>query len=222
MSGVRVAVIDSGINPDHPHVRGVAGGIQIISNGENEGYLDHLGHGTAVAGAIREKVPDALLYAVKIFKRTLSTNIETTLRAMEWCIAQRMDVINLSLGTLNPAHRGRFEQIIPRASQAGAVLVAAREVGGQESLPGCLPGLIGVALDWDCPRTAYRISFVAGRPIYRASGYPRPIPGIPPDDNLHGTSFAVANMTGFVARARQIAADGSFLTLERILLQKAA
>jgi hypothetical protein len=38
--------------------------------------------------------------------------------------------------------------------------------------------------------------------VFRASGYPRPIPGVPADRNLHGISFAVANVTGFVARAR--------------------
>ncbi len=34
----------------------------------------------------------------------------------------------------------------------------------------------------------------------RASGYPRPAPGIPPERNLKGLSFAVANVTGALAR----------------------
>jgi hypothetical protein len=34
----------------------------------------------------------------------------------------------------------------------------------------------------------------------RASGYPRPIPGVPPERNLRGVSFAVANATGVIAR----------------------
>jgi hypothetical protein len=33
-----------------------------------------------------------------------------------------------------------------------------------------------------------------------ASGYPRPIPGVPPERNISGLSFAVANVTGFLAR----------------------
>lgn len=37
--------------------------------------------------------------------------------------------------------------------------------------------------------------------VARASGYPRPIPGVPPERNLKGISFAVANVTGVLARA---------------------
>ena len=40
----------------------------------------------------------------------------------------------------------------------------------------------------------------ASRPLFRASGYPRPIPGVPREKNLAGISFAVANATGFIAR----------------------
>ena len=204
--GVRVAVIDSGVNADHPHVGGVAGGIGI----EGDDYVDRLGHGTAVAAAIREKAPEALLYAVKVFDRALSTNIETLARALEWCIAERMDVINLSLGTLNPAHRERFE----RLADAGAVLVIPEE---NAVLPSSLPFVIPVALDWECPREGYRFVVTDSGPIFYASGYPRPIPGVPPERNLHGLSFAVANMTGFVARARQ-AGSGS---LRQVLTENA-
>ena len=64
-------------------------------------------------------------------------------------------------------------------------------------LPGSLPGVIGVTSDPDCPRDVFR--YHDG--MFYASPYPRPIPGVPVDRNLHGTSFAVANMTGLVARA---------------------
>ena len=41
----------------------------------------------------------------------------------------------------------------------------------------------------------------SGRPVLRASGYPRPIPGVPPEHNLRGISFAVANATALLACA---------------------
>ena len=87
-----------------------------------------------------------------------------------------------------------------RAAQAGVVVVAAREASGQPILPGCLPLAVGVGLDWSCPRHAYR--YEGG--TFFASGYPRSIPGVPAERNLNGISFAVANMTGFVARAREL------------------
>ena len=213
---VRVAIVDSGVNPAHPHVAGVAGGIAIESAGETAVYLDYLGHGTAVAGAIREKAPEAQLFAVKVFDRTLSTTADRILRALEWCIAERMQVVNLSLGTRNQAHRKRFEEIVQRAAAAGVTMVAAHDV-----LPGDLPGVIAVALDWTCPRESYRCLVKCGRPLFFASGYPRAIPGVPPDRNLNGISFAVANMTGFVASAREACAEGSPESLQQMLIEGA-
>jgi subtilisin family serine protease len=61
---MKIAIIDSGIHPGHPHVGEIAGGVEITLTGEGNDAIDRLGHGTAVAGAIREKVPDAELYAV--------------------------------------------------------------------------------------------------------------------------------------------------------------
>jgi subtilisin family serine protease len=219
--GVRVAIIDSGVNPAHPHVGGVAGGVHISAHGESEIYLDHLGHGTAVAGAIREKAPAARLYAVKVFDQALTTNIETIIRAIEWAIEQRMQIINLSLGTLNPAHRERFERVIAQADSAGCVIVAAREMSGRDSLPGCLPSVIGVGLDWDCPRETYRSVMMDARPVFFASGYPRSIPGVAPERNLNGISFAVANLTGFVARAAEAVGERSSAAIEKALIDAA-
>lgn len=219
--GVRVAMIDSGVNLAHPHVGGVAGGVSIGPEGESPLYLDYLGHGTAVAGAIREKAPDALLYAVKVFDRALTTHVDVLLRAIEWSIAHEMHVINLSLGTLNQEHRARFEELLARAAESGAVIVSATEAAGRALLPGCLPGAIGVAVDWDCPRDAYRCALQDSRPVFFASGYPRSVPGVPPDRNLNGISFAVANMTGFVALARE-ASEGGASELQQDLAQSAA
>ena len=62
-------------------------------------------------------------------------------------------------------------------------------------LPGTLAGAIPVEADDSCPRDRFR--FRDG--VFLASPYPRPIPGVPRERNLHGVSFAVANMTGLIA-----------------------
>jgi hypothetical protein len=65
-----------------------------------------------------------------------------------------------------------------------------------------LDGVLGVRLDWECPREEIWLTQEGdGRVVARASGYPRPIPGLPPERNLKGISFAVANVTGMLARA---------------------
>jgi subtilisin family serine protease len=51
--GVTVAVLDSGIHAAHPHVGGIDGGISFATSGEPDDLTDRLGHGTAVAAAIR-------------------------------------------------------------------------------------------------------------------------------------------------------------------------
>jgi subtilisin family serine protease len=217
---IKVAIIDSGVNPAHPHVGGVVGGTRITSSEDSTNdYLDYIGHGTAVAGAIREKSPDALLFAVKVFDRALTTNIEAIIKAIDWCIENEIDVVNLSLGTVNVEHREKFEAAVARAAGKGAVIVAAREMSGQPSLPGCLRSVIGVAADWDCPRDTYRVAGRDDDPIFVASAYPRDIPGVPRERNLNGISFAVANMTGFVTRSREFAPNAPVDRLKQLLVE---
>ena len=219
---VRVAIIDSGVNPAHPHVGGIAGGTRITSSDSNSSsdYVDYLGHGTAVAGAIREKAPDAQLYAVKVFDRALTTNIDAIVKAIDWCNDHEMDVINLSLGTTNVEHREALEIAVGRAETERAIVVAAREMSDVLSLPGCLPTVIGVAPDWEIPRDSYYVDASRDDPVFIASVYPRDIPGVPRDRNLNGISFAVANMSGFVARAREMSPLGSVQTLKQLLVDQ--
>ncbi len=201
--GVRIAVIDSGVNPKHPHIVGVAGGLSVRPGGEIEAdsYTDVLGHGTAVMAAIQEKAPEAEYYAVQVFHSSLRTTIDCLLNAIDWAIRERLDIVNLSLGTLNPDHAPRFAVLVEKAASSGVLLVAARDSDGQLCLPGSLPGVFGVGLDWEMPRDQYRWECVDSSPVWITSGYPRSLPGVPPRRNLHGISFAVANMTGFIARA---------------------
>lgn len=220
--GVRVGIIDSGVNPAHPHVAGVAGGARITANeaDSTNDYLDYVGHGTAVAGVIREKAPGALLYAVKVFDRALTTNIEVIIKAIHWCVENEIDVINLSLGTVNVEHREKIETAVAVAAREGAVLVAARDMSGRLSFPGCLPSVISVVMDWAGPRDGYRIDGSNDDRVFVASAYPREIPGVPRERNLSGISFAVANMSGFVARAREFAPNAPVEELKQLLVEQ--
>ena len=213
---MRVAVIDSGVHVDHPHIGGIAGGISIGAAGEMESdaFADRLGHGTAVMAAIQEKAPGADYFAIKVFHTALRTTADCLLRALEWAIEHRMDVVNLSLGTPNARRAADFQRL---ASQ-GVLLVSARESNGQLCYPGCLPEVIGVSLDWECPRDRFRVDDSG----FYASGYPRPIPGVAPERNLNGISFAVANMTGFIVGACQGLPERSPATLRMALSNASA
>jgi subtilisin family serine protease len=216
--GVRVAIVDSGVHASHPHVGHVAGGIAIDEQGTlHEDFVDRLGHGTAVAAAIREKALDAELFAVKVFDRALSTNIASLIDGIDWAANHGMHIVNLSLGTPRREHEAALAAAVERAARVNMLVVAARQDAGQSWLPGSLGGVLPVEIDWTLPRDRYRSALVDGVTVFYASGFAREIPGVPPERNLHGISLAVANMTGLVAAAIEGATDRSIAgVIERL------
>jgi hypothetical protein len=195
--GLRIAVIDSGVNPRHPHI--VARTHRVVFTPDGNGD-DLLGHGTAVMAAIQEKAPDAEYWAVKIFSTTLRTRHSRLVSALEWAIENRMDIINLSLGTPNPEAREDLQRLVNQARERGTLVISARANRYRLVMPGALEGVVAVDLDPEIPRDRYRIEAAEHTIRCWASGYPRPLPGMPPERNLSGVSFAVANVTGFAAR----------------------
>lgn len=199
---VTVAVVDSGANAPHPHLPRVAGGVAIdLEGNESDDFVDRLGHGTAAAAAIHEKAPDADIWAVKVFDDDLATSVPTLVRALDWASERGIRLVNLSLGTPNAFRSAELEPAVERAVERGTIIVSAREDEGTLWYPGCLEGVVGVLLDWEHPRESVTVvELDGGGRAVRASGYPRPIPGVPPARNLSGISFAVANATGVLAR----------------------
>jgi hypothetical protein len=144
-----------------------------------------------------------ILGIVKVFDRELRTSAHALRGALNWCLKSGMDIVNLSLGSTNPANADMFRHIAAKASAAGMLLVSARQAEGVDCYPGCLPGVFAVEADWDLPRDSYTFNHDAtrGTITIRASGYPRPVPGVPPNRNLLGVSFGVANACGFIVQA---------------------
>jgi hypothetical protein len=197
----RIAVLDTGVCRTHPHVGKIVDGITITVDGERAGYEDTLGHGTAVAAVIHHLTPEADLVAVKIFDRELATSLPVVIRAIDWCLEHDIQIINLSLGTLNPQHRRAFEEVVARAQAVGAVIVSALEMNGAAALPGSLAGVIGVMETDPSDGVEYRAYHRYGKLVYTAPPFPRDIPGVPREYNLKGVSFAVARISARVASA---------------------
>lgn len=214
--GVAVAIIDSGVHADHPHVDGVASGVRIELSGKSSSdFVDRLGHGTAVFAAIQEKAPGGDLHAVRVFDDKLSTSTRALVSAIDWAAEKPVALANLSLGTPKPGHAEPLAEAVSRLSEAGGVVVAAAESDGQKWWPGSLETTIGVVMDADCPRDCIELR----GDVFAASPYPRPIPGVPPERNLNGISFAVANVTGMLARLLESAEEPASVELivERFL-----
>ena len=216
--GIRIAVVDSGVNSSHPHIGSIAGGVAIDEQGaEQPDYIDRLGHGTAVTAAIGEKAPDAEIFAVKVFDRTLSTNMASLIAGIDWAVKAGVHLVNLSLGTSREAHQQALRAVVARAAARGTLIVSAADDGEARWLPGSLPGVVAVQVDYTLARDRYRMTEDSGRTLVHASGFAREIPGVPPDRNLHGISLAVANATGFAACAAEASEDRSLESLIRAL-----
>ena len=214
-AGVVVAVLDSGIHAGHPHIGDVHRGASFVGDRQADDWLDRIGHGTAVAAAIREKSPGVELVAVRVFDRQLATNIGVLGEAIAWSADAGAQLINLSLGTANFANTDMLVAAVDHATSRGALVISARSSNAVAWLPGSLPGVAGVVADWTCERDTLGVTREDGLTVFAASAYPRPIPGVPRERNLSGVSFAVANVTGFLARAVE-AAGGNALDALRL------
>jgi subtilisin family serine protease len=150
-SGVKVAVLDTGIDIGHPDLAAnIKGGINTVGSEPPENYNDTHGHGTMIAGivaAVDNTVgvigvgPQIWLYAVR-FRETLRMDppgsIVDLCEGMEWCILNGMQVINMSFSVYSliyddqgnpvggkPLHDPTFYSLIQQAYTAGIVMVAA-------------------------------------------------------------------------------------------------
>lgn len=151
-AGIKVAVVDTGIDYDHPDLKpNYFGGVNITSS--RKPPKDDNGHGTHVAGTIAAAdnnigvvgvAPRARLYAVKVLSRSGSGWISDIIAGLEWCAANNMDVANMSLGL--GTYVKSFDDACQAASDAGVILVAAAgNDGGAVGYPAAFASVIAVS-----------------------------------------------------------------------------
>lgn len=222
---VSIAIIDSGVNPWHSHVQGIEGGIafgcgrdgEVVSS---EDFRDEIGHGTALAGIIREKAPKTAVYAVKIFRRALEAPAAVLLEALRWTIGQRIKVINLSVGTERAQDRDSLEALCRDAEKEGCIMVAAARGPEHRIFPSVFESVIGVYWNRSCSRDA--LIFHPGNAIeFGAYGRPRDLPDLAPEKNLSGSSFAAAHVSAMVIHLAQERPDLSVAEARTLLAEKA-
>ena len=131
-TGVRVAVVDTGIDYLHPDLAAnFAGGYDFVNNDADP--MDDNGHGTHVSGTIAAvrngtgvlgAAPEADLFALKVLGSSGSGSWSGILSALDWCAANRVAVANFSLGS--SSYPGTtVEAGFDNAAKAGVLLVAA-------------------------------------------------------------------------------------------------
>ncbi|MHB2026172.1 MAG: S8 family serine peptidase [Elusimicrobiota bacterium] len=206
--GVKVAVIDTGIDYNHPALKmNVAGGYNAITGkSDPQSYKDDNGHGTHVSGIIAADglrlagvAPHAKLYAVKVLGSDGGGSLGDVIKGIIWSADHQMQVANMSLGTRQPSPA--MAQAVEYAAFEGTVIVAAagNSSGGPVSYPGADPYAIAVSAsdyqDHLAPFSSVgpQVKFIApGQDIVSSwigGGYA----------NLSGTSMAAPHVTGLIA-----------------------
>jgi subtilisin len=158
--GVRVAVIDSGVESGHPLVGDVVGGaVLTLDSSADDGvrvvegpHGDLYGHGTACAGIIRALAPEVELLSVQVLGSNLKGSARTFARGLEWCIDHGVDIVNLSLSTANENYFETFHDLVDRASFAGVLVVSAMNNEPKTTIPSEFAGVFSVACAPDTDR----------------------------------------------------------------------
>ena len=149
-SGVRVAIIDSGADITHPLLAHIAYGIDLTNNADKKSWQkDVVGHGSHCAGTIAARsadglrgfVPGAEIHVLKIFP---GGQFSTLLDALDYCIANQIDIVNMSLGS--PQQSLIVEQKLQEALNNGVFcVVAAGNSGGPVQYPASSPSVMAVS-----------------------------------------------------------------------------
>jgi subtilisin family serine protease len=207
-AGVRVAVLDSGIEAAHPAVGGIAGGVAIepddaapdgvrLVGGPHE---DLSGHGTACAGLIRALAPRAELHSVRVIGRSLTGKGHVLAAGLRWALEHDMDVVNLSLSSRKRENLVAFHELVDAAYFAHRMVVCAINNVAVTSYPAEFASVISVAAHDG--RDPFGIDYNPAPPVEVGA------PGIDIDVawrggttiRSSGNSFAAAHVSGLVAR----------------------
>lgn len=206
--GVRVAIVDSGVDSGNPAVGGLAGGAVIEVDASTpkgvrvvEGPHDDLyGHGTACAGIVRALAPEVELHSVRVLGAKLTGRAYVFAAGLEWCIEQGMDVVNLSLSTVNEDWYGGLHELCDVAANAGIVVTAAMSNVRRASYPAEFSSVLSVAA---MPGQDREVFVCNPRPPaeWGAPGIDVDVPWLDGSTiRSTGNSYAAPVITGHVAR----------------------
>jgi subtilisin family serine protease len=147
--GIRVCVVDSGVELDHPLVGRVESSWAVVKEEagvrvERTGTGDLCGHGTACASIIRRVAPDCELHSVRVLGERFSGSGDVLLEGLRWAVAEGFDVINMSLSTTRSRFAGDLHALADDAYFRRSVIVASAHNSPVESFPWRFASVISV------------------------------------------------------------------------------
>ena len=148
-AGVRVCVLDSGIELDHPRVGAVQESFAVERDGDEISIRedpggDLTGHGTACAGIVRSLAPDCELTSVRVLGAGFTGSGPILLEGLRWAIDQRFDLVNISLSTTKRQFAASLHDLADAAYFRRTMLVASAHNMPVESFPWRFSSVISV------------------------------------------------------------------------------
>ena len=232
--GVRVAIVDSGIDRDDPRLAGVKiEGWGITLNSTNHALVssdfdDENGHGTEIAAAVHRVAPDAELVAVKIMGAQLRTSADLMAAGIETAARNGCHIVNLSIGTPNMGKALLLRDCCAKAVELGSLVLAAAHPKGKRAYPSDLPETIGVAAHPDCsygrffyfdPKRYPRKQWGVLSDKFLTYGYGSLLDGT--EGRFRGSGIATAYLSGFAACFAQAIPDKEVESLKKALKSRA-
>lgn len=207
--GVRVAVVDSGVEAEHPAVGGrLVRAVEVALRGDDAevveagGQGDVVGHGTAAAGIVHALAPEAELLSVRVLGADNRGRGAAFAAGLQWAIDSGATVVNLSLSSRSDAYFGLLHELADAAYFANVLLVCAANNVSVASYPSLFAAVVSVAAhDVADPGTWY----YNPRPPVEFGAY-----GVDVDVAwrgggrmvVTGNSFAAPHIAGYAARIR--------------------
>jgi subtilisin len=208
--GVRIAVIDGGIDAGHPALQGaVCQGLAVEYDEQAANKVrfeadtpphDLSGHGTACAGIIHSLAPGAQLYSVRVLGRDLRGKALQFAAGLRWAIEQGIQVINLSLSTSKEEYYGLFHRLADEAYFRNILLVSAVNNIPAPSYPSLYSSVVSVAAhEGQDPETYY---YNPAPPVeFGAPGINVQVAWLNgAHSTVTGNSFAAPHIAGLAAR----------------------
>jgi subtilisin len=209
-SGVRVCLIDSGVDAGHAVMGGRVTALTVAAELNEAGERafrvvpdavgDAAGHGTACAGIILSLAPCCEITSLRILGPKLHGEGDVLLAGLEWAIEQRFPLVNLSMSTRREAYKEALHDIADRAYFSGVTIVAAAHNRPVRSYPWQFSSVISVG-SHELADAEHLEANPAPPVEFFARGVgvdvPRPGGGC---SRVSGNSFATPHITGMCAR----------------------
>lgn len=148
---MKVVIIDDGVNPEYFNIGTLEHDLEATPDGELIQRLDKTNersHGTVCAAIIKKYAPQAEICSIKVMDcHTGNGRREQLIAALNWCLARKVNIINLSLGSTVYKDFSDIRRAIAGLFRRGCIIIAAYHNGNKYTLPACLETTIGVRSD---------------------------------------------------------------------------